>query len=125
MRDTGDYAGAENELKEITGSHRDDLAALAKFALAAVYRDENKTKDAIDVYNDLVAHPSTTVPKSTAQLEMAMMFEQSQPQEAAKLYEQIRKDEPESVAAQVATERLGPNAKPLPPPVPPLAPNQK
>jgi predicted negative regulator of RcsB-dependent stress response len=123
LRDTGDYAGAEKELKEITGSHRDELASVAKFALASVYRDENKTKDAIDTYNDLVAHPSSTIPKSTAQLELAMMFEQAQPSEAAKLYEQIRKDDPQSIAAQVATERLGPAAKTPPPAAPP--PTQK
>ncbi len=118
MRDTGNYAEAEKELKEISGSHRDDLAAVAKFALASVYREENKTKDAIDTYNDLIAHPSNTVPKSTAQLELAMMYEASQPAEAAKLYEQIRKDDPNSVAAQVATQRLGPAATQAPTPPP-------
>ena len=125
MRDMGNFAEAEKELKEISGSHRDDLAAVAKFALASVYRDENKTKDAIDVYNDLIAHPSNTVPKSTVQLELAMMYEGSQPAEAAKLYEAIRKEDPNSVAAQLATQRLGPAATQAPPQAPPAAPAAK
>ncbi len=104
--DLGDYKMAEQELQQLTGSRRDDLAALAKFALASVYHAENKDGSAIQLYKELIDHPSTTVPKSTAQLELAAVYEPTQPAEAVKIYEQVRKDDPTSAAAQVAGARL-------------------
>ena len=40
--DMGDSKTAEDQLKELTGSRRDDLSALAKLALASVYRSSGK-----------------------------------------------------------------------------------
>ena len=90
----------------LSGSRRDDLAPLAKFALASTYRGEGKESNAIQLYKELIDHPRATVPKSTAQIELAAMYETTQPAEAARIYEQIRKDEPTSAAAQVASTRL-------------------
>ena len=104
--DLGDYKAAEQELQPLSGSRRDDLAALAKFALASAYRGEGKEGSAIQLYKELIDRPSTTVPKSTAQIELASLYEASQPVEAAKIYQQIQKDDPNSVAAQVASTRL-------------------
>ena len=104
--DMEDYKTAEQELQALAGSHRDDLAPLAKFALASVYRAEGKEGSAIQLYKELIDRPSVTVPKSTAQIELAGLYESSQPAEAARIYEQIRKDDPTSAAAQVASARL-------------------
>jgi len=103
--DMGDYQTAETELKGLTGSRRDELAPLAKFALASVYRSEGKDASAIQLYNELIDRPGTTVPKSTAQIELAGMYESTQPAEAARIYDQIRKDSPNSVAGQIASAR--------------------
>lgn len=103
--DLADYKTAETELKALTGSRRDELAPLAKFALASVYRSEGKDASAIQIYKELIERPSTTVPKSTAQIELAGMYEGTQPAEAARIYDQIRKDSPNSVAAQIANAR--------------------
>jgi len=104
--DMGDYKTAEQELRSLTGSRRDDLAPLAKFALASVYRAQGKDSDAIQLYKELIDHPSVTVPKSTAQIELASVYEFLQPAEAARIYQQIRTEAPTSAAAQVAGERL-------------------
>ncbi len=104
--DMGDTAGAEKVLKQVADSRDDNLAALGKFALASVYRAGNKDADAIKLYQELIAHPVSTVPKSTAQLELASLYQQKQPEEAAKLYQQIQKDNPNSPAAQAAASRL-------------------
>jgi hypothetical protein len=109
--DMGDYKTAEQELQALSGSRRDDLAPLAKFALASVYHAEGKDGSAIQLYKELIDHPSSTVPKSTAQVELAALYEATQPAEAAKIYEQIRKDDPTSAAAQIAGARLQ-SAKP-------------
>jgi len=103
----GDNAGAERGLKDVASSHNDDLAALAKMALATVYRNANRTKDAIDVYNGLIAKPTRSVGKATAQMELAETYRSSQqPAEAKRIYEQMQKENPASEVAQFATQKL-------------------
>jgi tetratricopeptide (TPR) repeat protein len=104
--DMEDYKTAEQELQPISNSRRDQMAGLAKFALASVYRGEGKQASAIQLYKELIDHPTETVPKSTAQIELARVYEETQPGEAVRLYEQIRKEDPNSAAAQVASARL-------------------
>ena len=105
--DMGDTAGAENALQQVAGYRNQDLAALGKFALASVYRAENKDADAIRIYQELAARPSATVPKSTAQLELAELYlQKGQNQDAVKLYTEIQKQDVASPAAQTASRRL-------------------
>jgi len=104
--DLGDTATAEKLLQQVASYRNQDLAALGKFALASMYRTENKEAEAIKLYQELAAHPASTVPKSTAQLELAAIYRQKQPEEAAKIYSQIQKDDPNSPAAQAATTQL-------------------
>jgi len=104
--DLGDTATAERELKAIAGSHNKDLAPLAKMALASLYRTQNREVDAVKIYKELIDTPTRTVPKVMAQLELASLYEQKQPDEAAKLYQQIRIENPTSAAADLANARL-------------------
>jgi predicted negative regulator of RcsB-dependent stress response len=103
----GDNAAAERDLKAVAAAHNEDLAALAKLALAAVYRDTNRTKDAIDLYNQLIAKPTRSVGKAMAQIELADTYASTQqPGEAKRVYEQIQKENPASEVAQIATQKL-------------------
>lgn len=105
--DMGDPGGAEKELKQVAESRNQDLAPLAKFALASVYRTMKRDADALRIYQDLIANPTRSVPKSTAQLELAAMYqEKQQPKEAARIYEQIQKDDPAGPAAEIAASRM-------------------
>jgi TolA-binding protein len=104
--DMGDNASAERVLRQAANARPAELAALGKMALAAVYRAENKDAEAIKLYQELAAHPAATVPKTTALLELASLYRQKQPDEAAKIYQQIQKEDPNSPAAQAATTRL-------------------
>lgn len=103
----GDTANAEKVLRQVADSRNAELSALAKLALASVDRAENKDAEAIKLYQELIAHPSVTVPKTTAQLELASLYQQKQPDEAAKIYQQIQKEDPTGPAAQAAAGRLG------------------
>jgi predicted negative regulator of RcsB-dependent stress response len=104
--EAGDNAAAESELKEIAASGDKNTAALAKFALASLYRNSGKTSDAVNIYKELIEKPTDSVPKATAQLELAGLYEETQPAEAVKMYQQIQKDDQKSVAAEIASERL-------------------
>jgi tetratricopeptide (TPR) repeat protein len=84
-----------------------EVASVAKDALAALYADTNRNKDAIALYQELMNKPTTSVSKVTAQLQLAELYQDSnQPLDAKKLYEQIKKDNPASEAGQLATQRL-------------------
>ena len=105
--DMGDYKTAERELQTVASFRNADLAALAKFALASVYRNTNRNPLAIAIYKDLAAKPSATVSKPTAQIELAATLQASnQPLEAKHIYEQLQKENPASEIAQLASSKL-------------------
>jgi TolA-binding protein len=102
----GDNAAADRSLQEAARSSKADLAALGKFALASVYRAENKDARAIDLYKQLMDKPTLVVSRATAQLELASFYESRQkPDEAKKIYEQVQKENPATDAASLAQRR--------------------
>jgi len=103
----GDNAAAERSLQEAAHSSNADLAALGKFALASVYRAENKDAQAIDLYKQLMDRRTLVVSKATAQLELASFYESRQkPDEAKKIYDQVAKENPSTEAASLAQRRI-------------------
>ncbi len=102
----GNKAGAEQELKTAASFSDKDIAALAKTALASMYRTSNRTPEAIAIYKELAEHPTATVSKAQAQLELAEIYETTDPQQAALIYQQLQKDDPRSPAAQMAAQKL-------------------
>jgi len=105
--DLGDKTSAERELQKVASSSNSDLAALAKMALASVYRNSGRSKQAVDLYKQLAAKPTSTVGKVTAELEMASTYQaDNQPLEAKRLYQTIQKENPASEAAQMASAKL-------------------
>ena len=102
----GDKAGAEQELKTAANFSDKDVAALAKMVLASIYRASNRTPEAIAIYKDLVEHPTSTVSKPQAQLALAEVYETTDPQQAALIYQQLQKENPQSPAGQVAAQKL-------------------
>ncbi len=101
-----DNVAAERSLQEAAGSSNADLAALGKFALASVYRGENKDAQAVDLYKQLIDKPTIVVSKATAQLELAAFYEaQKKPDEAKRIYDQVEKENPTTEAASLAQRR--------------------
>lgn len=104
--DQGNLKVAEDHLKYASSLRDDDVSSLSKLALAAVYRDDNRANDAITLYKELIAHPTQSVPKVTAQLQLAEMYAPKQPNEARAIYQQIVKDNPQSAAGEMATAKM-------------------
>ena len=103
----GDSAAAENNFKAVAARGSKELASVAKLALASLYGNTNRTKDAEAVYQDLINHPTASVSKATAQLQLAELYQASnQPLDAKRIYEQIKKDNPGPEAVQIATQKL-------------------
>lgn len=105
--DLNNTSAAEKDFLSVSNSSNDDLAALAKFALASVYRSNNRAKDAIGLYQQLVSKPTRSVGKATAQLELAAAYqENNQTLDAKKTYMEVQKDNPSTQAAQMAMAKL-------------------
>ncbi len=103
--DTGNNAEAESTLKQAADDSGPEVSSLAKFALGSLYRSSGRPDDAIRVYRELVDRPTMSVPKITAQLELASALEAKQPAEAIKIYQQIQTD------GKVAKEKAEAQAK--------------
>jgi tetratricopeptide (TPR) repeat protein len=103
--DMGQTAQAETYLKKAADS-RGGLGALAKMALASLYRKTNRQQQAVEIYQQLIAKPTLTVPISTARLELAETYEATRPDEARRLYALIKDEDKTSAAAQIAAQKL-------------------
>lgn len=103
----GDNAAAERNFKQVISSGNREVTSVAKSALASLYSQTNRPKDAIALYQELINKPTTSVGKVSAQLQLAEVYQNSnQPLDAKKLYEQVKKDNPQSEAGQLASQKL-------------------
>jgi TolA-binding protein len=102
-----DNAAAERSFKEVAAHGNREVASIAKDALASLYGQMNRTKDAAALYQELINKPTASVSKVTAQMQLAELYQNAnQPLEAKRLYEQVKKDNPGNEAGQLATQKL-------------------
>jgi len=104
--DLGKTDQARTDLEKATHSGGSNLEALARLALANLDAQTGKTSEAVGLFNDLIQHPTTTVPKVQAQFQLAALYETSNPEQARKLYAQIKDQNKDTDAAQIATQKL-------------------
>jgi len=103
----GDNSAAEKNFKEVVSSGSRDLSSVAKLALASLYGQTNRTKEAVALDQELINKPTTSVAKVTAQLHLAELYQASnQPLDAKRTYETIKKENPTGEAGQIATQKL-------------------
>jgi tetratricopeptide (TPR) repeat protein len=111
--EAGENQQAEVTLKKVAGGWDSDLAALAKFALAQLYRNTGRDPQAIDLYNQLSAKPAATVPAGLAQLQLADLYQlEGKADEARKIYANLKDKDPKGAAGMAATEKLNPTSGP-------------
>jgi predicted negative regulator of RcsB-dependent stress response len=103
--DMGQTGTAESYLQSVADSHDRELGSLAKLALASLYRQTKRNDLAVSLYKQLIAKPTTTVPADAAQLQLAALYEMTNPAEAKRIYAQLKNDK--SAAGQIAAQKLG------------------
>jgi predicted negative regulator of RcsB-dependent stress response len=109
--EAGQTQSAEDALKKIASGWDSNLASLAKLSLAQLYQDTNRDPQAIDLYNQLAAKPTATVPDGIAQLQLAELYgDENKPEAARKIYAQLKDKDPKSAAGVMAAQKLNPNA---------------
>jgi len=105
----GDEAGAIRTLNQVVDDRDPDIASLARFALAEQLVKTGKVADGVKIFQNLVDHPTTAVPKATAQLALANALRDTQPAVARRIYEGMERDYAaeadvvESVKQQIAS----------------------
>jgi tetratricopeptide (TPR) repeat protein len=104
--DMGQTANAEKELQKAGDSHDKGLSALAKMALAGLYRQTGRNDQAADLYRQLIKEPTLTVPAPAAKLQLAGLYESTNPAEAKKLYAELKDQDKTTAAGQIAAQKL-------------------
>ena len=104
--DMGQNADAERTLKHVADHGDKNLAALAQMALASLAQQAGHSADAIQIYQNLAKHPTTTVPASQAKLALAGLYETTNPQQAKQIYAEIKDTDKDTAASQIATQKL-------------------
>jgi predicted negative regulator of RcsB-dependent stress response len=98
---------AETELKTAAGAWDRNTANLAKLALAGLYHQTDRDSQAIDLYNELVSKPSTTVTAATAQLTLADVYvAEGKKDQARALWAKIKDADKDGMAGSLAGQKL-------------------
>jgi predicted negative regulator of RcsB-dependent stress response len=97
---------AKRRLEALVNGSDLEVAALAKFELAGLDDRTGQGAESVNLYQQLIAKPTTLVPKAVAMLALADHYSLKDPAEAAKLYGQIKADYPDTPMAQEADQAL-------------------
>lgn len=97
---------AKKRLQSLVSSRDLEVAAMAKFELAGLDDRMGQSDEAVKLYGELIAKPTTLVPKALAMLALADHYSVKSPSEAARLYNQVKADYPDTPMAQEADQAL-------------------
>ncbi len=103
----GQNGQAETDLKKAAHVRNGNIASLAKLALANLYAQSSRTSDAVKLFQELIAKPTSAVPAGTAQLQLAAMYETTNPAEANKIYATLKDKDKTGAAGEIAAQKLG------------------
>jgi TolA-binding protein len=102
----GRYDEAEKDLKLVEASSDASLASLALFQEGQVDERNGKGAQAVQIYQQLADKPSLFVPKPVVLLALADHYSTTDTTQAAKFYNQVKTEFPDTPAATTADQRL-------------------
>lgn len=106
-QELGQTGSAESELKIAAGSMDGSLSSLAKYALAGFYRQTGRDAQAIDLYNALIAKPTSAVPVYTSQLALADLYAtEGKTEQAKQIWAKVKDADKTGQAGSIAAEKL-------------------
>jgi len=107
LEDLERHNQALEELKKISSGSDKELSAMAQYQMANIYARTGKTDDAVKTYRAVAELRSVFVPRPLVLVELADFLRQSNPAEASNLYQQIKKEFPDSPVVERADRGLG------------------
>ena len=106
LEDVERHNQALEELKKVSGGSDKELACMAQYQMAIIYSRTGKPEDAVKIFRTLADKQSVLVPRPLVLLELAGILRSSNPQEAASIYQQIKKEFPDTTIADQADRGL-------------------
>ena len=106
LEQLGQDQQAKQYLQAASKSKDLDYASLAKFELAKLYDKTGQSDQAVSLYQQLIAAPTILVPKPVVMLALAHHYRQKNPAEAAKLYNEIKSQYPDTAIGDQASQEL-------------------
>ncbi len=106
LQDLERHNQALEELKKISGGSDKELAAMAQYQTAIIYSRTARLDDAVKTFRALADKQSALVPRPLVLLELAGILRNSNPKEAAGIYQQIKKEFPDTTLADQADRGL-------------------
>lgn len=97
---------ARRWLEGMSRTRSSDFAALAKFALAELDEQTGKGEDAARLYQQIIDKPSVLIPKPVVMLALADYYSKTKPDDAVKLYNQVKSEYPDTPASKQASQSL-------------------
>jgi len=106
LEDLERHNQALEELKKISGGSDKELASMVQYQMALIYARTGKPDDAVKNFRALADKQSALVPRPLVLLELAGILRNSNPKEAAGIYQQIKKEFPDTTLADQADRGL-------------------
>jgi predicted negative regulator of RcsB-dependent stress response len=97
---------ALEQLKKISSGKDKELEAMAQYQTGVIYERTGKPVEAAKIFRDLADHSSVFVPRPLVLLELAQSLRQSDPKEAVSVYEQLKKEFPNTAVSDEADRGL-------------------
>jgi TolA-binding protein len=79
---------------------------MAQYQMGVLYARTGKPDDAVKVFRALADKPTALVPRQLVLLELAGVLRTTKPQEAVSIYQQLKKDFPNTATADAADRGL-------------------
>jgi TolA-binding protein len=106
LEDLERHNQALEDLKKLTSGSDKELASMAQYQIGVIYARTGKPDDAAKMFRELADKHSVFVPRPVALLELANTLRQTNPKEAANVYQQIKKEFPDTTISEQADRGL-------------------
>jgi TolA-binding protein len=97
---------ALEDLRKLAAGSDKELASMALYQIGVIYARTDKPDDAAKTFRELADKRSVFVPRPLALLELANVLRQTNPKEAANVYQQIKKEFPDTTISEQADRGL-------------------
>jgi TolA-binding protein len=97
---------ALEDLKKLASGSDKELANMAQYQIGVVYARTGKPEDAAKIFRGLADKRSVFVPRPLALLELANVLRQTNPKEAVSVYQQVKKEFPDTTISEQADRGL-------------------
>jgi TolA-binding protein len=97
---------ALEDLKKLTSGGDKELASMAQYQMGIIYERTGRPADAAKIFRELADKHSVFVPRPVALLELANTLRQTNAKEATTVYQQIKKEFPDSAISEQADRGL-------------------